>query len=283
MSQPLQGLYAITDPQLTPGDRVLSAAEAALRGGATLLQYRDKPADADTRRHRAARLALLCKDYGARFIVNDDAALAAEVEADGVHLGQSDGAVGRARMLLGDDKLIGVSCHGRLDLAQKAADEGADYLALGRFFESRTKPGAPPASLDTLREARRRFSLPLVAIGGVNPHNARQLIEAGADLNRAGADNGMALTAVHLAAIAGHTAMLSRLAEAGADLDVQGVSGATPLYWAAFEGQRDAVLALLDAGADPDVRSETAPGFAEIAEMLDWPDVAARLAERAAE
>ena len=97
-------------------------------------------------------------------------------------LGQSDGAVGRARMLLRDDKLIGVSCHGRLDLAQKAADEGADYLALGRFFESRTKPGAPPASLDTLREARRRFSLPLVAIGGVNPHNARQLIEAGADL-----------------------------------------------------------------------------------------------------
>jgi thiamine-phosphate pyrophosphorylase len=148
MSHPLQGLYAITDPALTPGDRVLSAAEAALRGGATLLQYRDKPADADTRRHRAARLALLCKDHGARFIVNDDAALAAEVEADGVHLGQSDGAVSRARMLLGDDKLIGVSCHGRLDLAQKAADEGADYLALG----------------------------------GVNPHNARQLIEAGADL-----------------------------------------------------------------------------------------------------
>ena len=109
MSQPLKGLYAITDPELAPGDRVLSAAEAALRGGATLLQYRDKPADADTRRHRAARLALLCKDYGARFIVNDDAALAAEVEADGVHLGQSDGAVGRARMLLGDDKLIGVS------------------------------------------------------------------------------------------------------------------------------------------------------------------------------
>jgi len=182
MKQRLQGLYAVTDPHLTPGDQVLAAAEAALLGGATVLQYRDKPADTATRRHRAARLALLCQEYGARFIINDDAALAAEVEADGVHLGQSDGAIRSARTLLGSDKLIGVSCHGSLDLAQQAADEGADYLALGRFFDSRTKPAAPPASLDTLREARRRFNLPLVAIGGVNPHNARQLIEAGADL-----------------------------------------------------------------------------------------------------
>ncbi|MCC4310256.1 MAG: thiamine phosphate synthase [Alcanivorax sp.] len=177
----VRGLYAITDPRLTPGDSMLSAAEAALRGGASMLQYRDKHADTATRRHRAARLALLCQDHGALFIVNDDAALAAEVEADGVHLGQSDGAVDSARRLLGSDKLIGVSCHGRLELAQKAADEGADYLALGRFFDSRTKPEAPPATLETLRRARRRFHQPLVAIGGVNAHNAGQLIEAGAD------------------------------------------------------------------------------------------------------
>lgn len=177
----IRGLYAITDPLLTPGDQVLSAAEAALRGGARLLQYRDKPAGAATRRHRAARLALLCQEYGALFIVNDDAALAAEVEADGVHLGQSDGALRAARLLLGPNKLIGVSCHGRLELAGRAAADGANYLALGRFFDSHTKPGAPPASLETLARARRRFDLPLVAIGGVNPHNARQLIDAGAD------------------------------------------------------------------------------------------------------
>lgn len=177
----VSGLYAITDPLLTPDDRMLEAAEAALAGGARMLQYRDKNADRATRLHRAARLALICRDYDAVFIVNDDAALAAEVEADGVHLGQSDGAVAEARALLGSDKLIGVSCHGRLDLARRAADEGADYLALGRFFPSKTKPGAPPVDLDTLIEARRRFELPLVAIGGITASNAGPLLEAGAD------------------------------------------------------------------------------------------------------
>lgn len=177
----IRGLYAITDPLLTPGDQVIQAAEAALRGGARLLQYRDKPADPATRRQRATRLALICRQYNAAFIVNDDPELAAEADADGVHLGQSDGQVEAARRLLGAGKLIGVSCHGSLELAARAAGEGADYLALGRFFDSRTKPQAPPASLDTLAQARHRFSLPLVAIGGVNAHNARQLIDAGAD------------------------------------------------------------------------------------------------------
>lgn len=175
------GLYAITDPRLTPGDSVLDAAEAALRGGARLLQYRDKEANVATRRHHAARLALICQDHGAAFIVNDDPLLAAEVEADGVHIGQSDGAVASARALLGDDKLIGVSCHGNLELAQRAAEEGADYLALGRFFPSHSKPQAPPVGLDALREARRRFSQPLVVIGGLTPDNAGPLIDAGAN------------------------------------------------------------------------------------------------------
>ncbi|ASK35173.1 thiamine phosphate synthase [Alloalcanivorax mobilis] len=177
----IAGLYAITDPALIPGDQLMQAAAAALRGGARILQYRDKPADSTTRRQRAGHLARLCQEHGAAFIVNDDAELAAEVGADGVHLGQSDGQVALARSLLGAGKLIGVSCHGSLELAARAAGEGADYLALGRFFDSRTKPQAPPASLDTLVQARRRFALPLVAIGGVNAHNARQLIDAGAD------------------------------------------------------------------------------------------------------
>lgn len=177
----IRGLYAITDPRLTPGTRLLSAAEAALRGGARILQYRDKCASPATRRQRAAELARICARFGARFIINDDADLALAVNADGVHLGQTDGDITRARRLLGDNRIIGVSCHGRLDLAEHAAAQGADYLALGRFFDSHTKPEAPPAALATLTEARRRFHLPLVAIGGATAANAPLLIEAGAD------------------------------------------------------------------------------------------------------
>jgi thiamine-phosphate pyrophosphorylase len=182
MTSRLHGLYAITDPMLIPDQRLLPAAQAALRGGARLLQYRDKPARAMQRLERAGRLAALCRQYGALFIVNDDPALAQAVNADGVHMGQSDGAVPAARALLGADKIIGVSCHGDLALAAKGAAEGADYLALGRFYPSHTKPKAPPVTLDTLREARDRFTQPLVAIGGVTADNAQPLIDAGADM-----------------------------------------------------------------------------------------------------
>ncbi|ABI64841.1 Ankyrin [Maricaulis maris MCS10] len=109
------------------------------------------------------------------------------------------------------------------------------------------------------------------------------LITAGADVDHVAAENGMALTAVHLAAIGGDVGIVSRLAAAGANLDRPGVSGATALYWAAFEGQREAVLALLAAGADPGIVPDGAPEFAAVAEMLDWPDVAARLSANAAD
>lgn len=178
----VQGLYAITDPRLIPAERLLPVSEAALQGGARLLQYRDKDADAFTRRQRAAGLVRLCRQYDALFLVNDDPALAAEVDADGVHLGQSDGSVARARAIIGEDRLIGVSCHGSLELAAQAAAEGADYLALGRFYTSHTKPQAPPAAIPVLAEARRRFPHQrLVAIGGITPANAEPLITAGAD------------------------------------------------------------------------------------------------------
>ena len=107
-----------------------------------------------------------------------------------------------------------------------------------------------------------------------------RLIGAGADIDHAAGENGMALTATHVAAIAGHVDVIRRLAEAGANLDMQGVTGAAPLYWAAFEGQRDAVLTLLDAGADPDIRPDGTPDFHAVAEMLDWPEVAERLGPR---
>lgn len=177
-----RGLYAVTDPELTPGEQLLPACEAALRGGAVMLQYRDKRASPGRRRERAAALSALCRRYGALFIVNDDPGLARDVDAHGVHLGQQDARLEQARDRLGPAAVIGVSCHGQPALARDAAARGADYVALGRFFPSRTKPQAPPVTLDTLRTLRRELALPLVAIGGINPDNAPRLIEAGADM-----------------------------------------------------------------------------------------------------
>lgn len=177
----IHGLYAITDPALIPDRQLLPAAEAALRGGARLLQYRDKTATPAQRRHRASQLQTLCRQYGALFLVNDDPALAADIEADGVHIGQSDGGIARARQRLGPDKIIGVTCHGDLTLAEQAAEAGADYVAFGRFFPSRTKPQAPPADSAILQQARKQLAIPLVAIGGIDAENGSRLLEQGAD------------------------------------------------------------------------------------------------------
>ncbi len=177
----LTGLYVITDPALLPADRLLAAVSAALRGGARLVQYRDKPATATERFTRASALQQLCRQHGARLLINDDVELARAVDADGVHLGQSDGDLAAARAAL-PGKLLGVTCHGSLELAERAAAAGADYLAFGRFFPSRTKPSAPPCPVATLTVARTRFALPLLAIGGVTPDNGAQLRAAGADL-----------------------------------------------------------------------------------------------------
>ena len=177
----IHGLYAITDPALIPDRQLLPAAEAALRGGARLLQYRDKTATSEQRRQRASQLQVLCRQHGALFLVNDDPTLAADIDADGVHIGQSDGGIARARRLLGPGKIIGVTCHSDLTLAEQAAAAGADYVAFGRFFPSRTKPQAPPADLAILHQAHQRLSIPLVAIGGIDADNGGQLLELGAD------------------------------------------------------------------------------------------------------
>ena len=174
----IRGLYAITDPQLIAADQLLVACEAALRGGARLLQYRDKPASDAERRQRAASLRDLCREHGALLLVNDDPQLAADIGADGVHIGQSDGGIQRARQLLGPDAIIGVTCHSDPALARDAAEAGANYAAFGRFYPSHTKPGAPQAALSILATP---LALPKVAIGGVTPDNAPALIAAGAD------------------------------------------------------------------------------------------------------
>jgi len=182
MTRSLHGLYAITDAGLQPAELLCERVSLAIDGGAVLIQYRDKSTDARLRLRQARALATLCAQRDVRLIINDDVTLAADCGADGVHLGKDDTGLSTARRRLGDTALIGVSCYNRLDLAQQAADAGADYLAFGRFFPSRTKPAAVGADLELLREARHRWPLPIAAIGGITPYNATALLAAGADL-----------------------------------------------------------------------------------------------------
>ncbi|MET1078677.1 MAG: thiamine phosphate synthase [Pseudomonas sp.] len=177
----LRGLYAITDSQLLAEGKLLPYVEAALQGGVRLLQYRDKSADETRRLREAQTLQALCERYGACLIINDDAELAARLGV-GLHLGQSDGSLAAGRALLRPRAVIGATCHARLDLAEQAARDGASYVAFGRFFDSLTKPGAAPATLELLQQARARLNLPIVAIGGVTLDNAPTLLAAGADL-----------------------------------------------------------------------------------------------------
>lgn len=182
-----RGVYAITDAQLLSNDRqLLAACRAALNGGLALLQYRDKSGDLSHRLRQALALAMMCRDVAVPLIINDDLALARRLRDDGftgvgLHLGQEDGSLREAREVLGPEAIIGATCHASLALAERAASEGASYLAFGRFFASKTKPEAPPATLDLLAGAG-RFGLPRVAIGGIDIDNAGLARCAGAEL-----------------------------------------------------------------------------------------------------
>ncbi|MEQ1913939.1 MAG: thiamine phosphate synthase [Sideroxydans sp.] len=176
----IQGLYAIT-PDLADTNELLRKVRLALRGGARVLQYRNKIADAALQLRQASALRDLTREFNITFIVNDDAALAAQIDADGVHLGGEDGSVAAARALLGETKLIGVSCYNRAPLALAAVQQGADYVAFGAFFPSSVKPEAVKAEVSMLRGARHEIHVPIVAIGGITQQNGAELVQAGAD------------------------------------------------------------------------------------------------------
>lgn len=175
----LRGLYLITPDE--PDDARLLARVTPLLPHVACLQYRSKTVAATQRHRQAHELRHACRDAHVPFIVNDDMVLAAEVDADGVHLGKHDGPLVAARRLLGDRAIIGASCYDDASLGRRAAAAGADYLAFGAFFPSSTKPGARRAAIGLLHETR-ALGLPQVAIGGITPDNARTLIAAGADL-----------------------------------------------------------------------------------------------------
>jgi len=180
MNRPISGLYAVT-PDMTDSTVLIGKVEAALRGGASVVQYRSKGGDDSRRQEQAGGIARLCRDCNAIFIVNDSVDLVRAVDADGVHLGRDDVDIAAARAALGSEKLIGVSCYNDMDRARSAQSQGADYVAFGSFFPSATKPLALRAGVDLLRIAASQISLPIVAIGGINEDNAAGLIAAGAD------------------------------------------------------------------------------------------------------
>lgn len=174
----LSGLYLITDDN--QDNQLLSKVEAALIGGARIVQYRAKDINPDERRSIAEKLCHLCHHHKAKFIVNDLPELAQSVDADGVHLGQEDMPAVQARQILGRNKIIGISTHS-VEEALKAEAQGADYIAIGSIFPTGSKDDANVVGLPTLEKVRRAVRVPLVAIGGMTAERAFDAIEAGAD------------------------------------------------------------------------------------------------------
>ena len=180
MKFPARGLYAITQTDHKSADIIINEVIAAIKGGAVVVQYRDKnPSDAI---YLASELLKVCHRSNVPLLINDDVELAANIGADGVHIGKEDGAIAQARSRLGAKAIIGVSCYNFVDQAVDAERQGATYVAFGRFFPSTSKPLAAPAQLETLQQAKLKVSVPIVAIGGILPDNGGQLLTAGADL-----------------------------------------------------------------------------------------------------
>jgi thiamine-phosphate pyrophosphorylase len=178
----LKGLYVITDPELTPDDKLVQKVALAIAGGARIIQYRNKYAEPDHCAQELIALRELCHHHDAILLINDNVQLARLVGADGVHLGQDDLNLPQARNLLGEDAIIGITCHDSLDLARQAVSGGADYVAFGRFFPSQSKPEAPPAKVEILDQASSELNIPVVAIGGITVQNGEILLRHGADM-----------------------------------------------------------------------------------------------------
>ncbi|WP_153109576.1 thiamine phosphate synthase [Propionivibrio limicola] len=177
----LRGLYAIT-PDTLDDEHLLIRAEAALRGGARILQFRDKHRPVGDRPGIARALQTLCRRFDTLFIINDDLPLALALGADGVHLGSDDGDLIAARQALGPERILGASCYANFELARQAVAAGADYVAFGAVFGSPTKPHAPRAPLALFERGQRELSVPSCAIGGITLENAPAVIAAGADM-----------------------------------------------------------------------------------------------------
>ena len=177
----LCGLYAITDTKLIPRDQFAETVEAAVRGGATMVQLREKDTAPEEFIRLGRELLAVTRRYGALLIINDHPTIAKEIGADGVHVGREDPPVAEARAVLGPEAIIGASCYGEVTRAVAAEHEGADYVAFGTPFPSPTKAKRTDISLGIFQEVKRQVHVPVFAIGGITVDNARQVIDAGAD------------------------------------------------------------------------------------------------------
>jgi thiamine-phosphate pyrophosphorylase len=161
---------------------LLHVTDAALRGGAALVQYRHKSADAALRLEQATALLALCRRHNRPLVINDYLHLCLALDADGVHLGGADGDLAHARQVLGPHKIVGASCYGELALAVAAARAGASYVAFGGFYPSPVKQYDFVTQPEVVLDARAQLALPIVVIGGMTPANAAPLVARGADM-----------------------------------------------------------------------------------------------------
>jgi thiamine-phosphate pyrophosphorylase len=174
-------LYVLTDRNLSRGRSHADIVRAAVAGGATAIQYREKEASTRVMVEDARELRAVARAAGVLFIVNDRVDVAMAVDADGVHVGQDDMPADLVRKLIGPDKIIGVSA-GNVPDALRAEADGADYLGVGAIYATATKADAGmPTGLAALTEIKRQVKLPIVGIGGINLDNAAAVIKAGAD------------------------------------------------------------------------------------------------------
>lgn len=171
-------LYAVTDRSWLNGRTLKEVVREALEGGVTFLQLREKKLDEDTFLAEARELQQLCREYQVPFIVNDNVEIALAMDADGVHVGQSDMEAGNVREKLGPDKIIGVSAHS-VEEAVRAQQQGADYLGAGAMFPTGTKSDAGALSIETLQAICEAVSIPVVAIGGITKDNIHTLAGSG--------------------------------------------------------------------------------------------------------
>ncbi|MBQ7951328.1 MAG: thiamine phosphate synthase [Clostridia bacterium] len=171
-------LYAVTDRTWLNGESLYEQVEKAIKGGATVVQLREKNLDEESLLSEALEIQALCKKYKIPFIINDHVEIAKKINADGVHVGQSDGKAENIRAMLGDEKILGVSAQ-TVEQALLAEKAGADYLGVGAVFPTGSKPDADDVSFDTLKEICSAVSIPVVAIGGISAKNAEMLKNSG--------------------------------------------------------------------------------------------------------